>query len=62
MAGQRRIMGMYPPPAVRAAAYVLLFSGVVLALVVGVAASAILIAHFEGTFQNLPSISQLRGH
>lgn len=62
MAGQRRIMGMHTPPAVRAAAYVLLFSGVVIALVVGVAASAILIAHLEGTFQNLPSISQLRGH
>lgn len=50
------------PGLLRAGAYVLLFSGIFLALIVGVVGTAVLIADLNGTFEQLSVLKQVHGH
>lgn len=45
----------------RAGAYVLVFSGVLLALIAGVAGAVVLFAYLNGTFEDLAVFKQVHG-
>jgi len=58
---QRRHVDEQAPGMLRAGAYVLLFSGVLLALIAGVAGAVVLFAYLNGTFEDLAVFKQVHG-
>lgn len=62
MVDQRRNADQQTPGLLRAGAYVLLFSGIFLALIAGVVGIAVVIADLNGTFEQLTVLKQVHGH